>query len=306
MTGWMGDDRSVNLRETLRVTPGGRLDLDAIDPAGTPGLPGRAGKKPKRWARRELERIGADLASHQERIYANAKAGDSRQRLLLILQAMDCGGKDGTTKKVAGTMNPQGLHIVSFGKPTPEELAHDFLWRIRKELPVAGYVGVFNRSQYEDVLVARVHNLVAPDVWQARYQKINEFERELAGDGFVILKVMLHISLDEQRQRLEQRLDDPTKHWKYNRGDVDERAFWPQYQAAYEDALSFCSSEHAPWYVVPADKKWYRDWAVATLLRETLVGLGLSYPVADFDAPTERRRLATAVTEPAKQAATSG
>jgi PPK2 family polyphosphate:nucleotide phosphotransferase len=285
------------------VAPGSRVDLGAIDPAGTPGLPDKAGKRPKAWARRELEIIGTDLASHQERLYANAKAGGSRRRVLLVLQAMDCGGKDGTTKKVAGTMNPQGLHIVGFGKPTPEELAHDFLWRIRAALPVAGYVGVFNRSQYEDVLVARVHELVAPDVWPARYEKINHFERDLTRDGTTIVKVMLHISFEEQRKRIEQRLDDPTKHWKYNPADVDERGYWTEYQEAYQDALSVCATDYSPWYVVPANRKWYRDWAVATLLKEALADLRLTYPEGDFDLAAERRRLAAA-TRPAKHRVT--
>jgi PPK2 family polyphosphate:nucleotide phosphotransferase len=281
------------MRDVLRVPVLGRVDLASIDPAGTPGLPGKeAGRHPKRWARAQLEAIGTELASYQERLYAGAKVGESDRRLLLILQAMDCGGKDGTTKKVAGTMNPQGLHIVSFGKPTEEECAHHFLWRIRRALPVAGYVGVFNRSQYEDVLVARVHNVVPPAEWRARYEQINAFERELADAGTTIVKVMLHISFEEQRERLRQRLDDPTKHWKYSPGDVDERGYWAQYQRAYEDALSKCSTGYAPWYVVPADQKWYRDWAVATLLRETFGEMGLRYPTATFDVTVERQRLA--------------
>lgn len=299
----MGDDRPVNLRDALRVEPGSRVDLGAIDPAGTPGLPPEAGKRPKAWARRELESIGTDLASYQERLYAGAKAGNSRRRVLLVLQAMDCGGKDGTTKRVAGTMNPQGLHIVSFGKPTPEELAHDFLWRIRAALPVAGYVGVFNRSHYEDVLVARVHELVAPDVWRSRYEKINQFEWDLARNGTTIVKVMLHISFEEQRERIERRLDDPTKHWKYNPADVDERGYWSEYQKAYQDALSMCSTDYSPWYVVPANRKWYRDWAVATLLRDVFADLRLTYPEGDFDVPAERRRLA-ASTRPVKHRVT--
>ncbi|WP_239133308.1 PPK2 family polyphosphate kinase [Rugosimonospora africana] len=293
----------MNLRDILRVAPGGRVDLGAIDPAGTPGLPKKAGKEPKVWTRRELESIGTDLASHQERLYAGAKAGHSRRRLLLVLQAMDCGGKDGTTKKVAGTMNPQGLHIVSFGKPSPEELAHDFLWRVRAALPIAGYVGVFNRSHYEDVLVARVHELVAPAVWRERYEKINQFERDLTRNGTTIVKVMLHISFEEQRARIEQRLDDPTKHWKYNPADVDERGYWTEYQEAYQDALTECSTDYAPWYVVPANRKWYRDWAVATLLREAFADLRLTYPEGDFDVAAERRRLA-ASTSPAKHRVT--
>jgi PPK2 family polyphosphate:nucleotide phosphotransferase len=208
-----------------------------------------------------------------------------------VLQAMDCGGKDGTVRKVAGTMNPQGLHIVSFGKPTEEERAHDFLWRIRRALPAPGYVGVFNRSHYEDVLAVRVHDLVPREVWSARYDQINEFERELVGDGVTILKVMLHISYEEQLKRLLQRLDAPTKRWKYNPGDVDERKLWPAYQEAYEDALARCSTGHAPWYVVPADHKWYRDWAVATLLRETFAELDLHYPEPGFDIAAEKLRL---------------
>jgi PPK2 family polyphosphate:nucleotide phosphotransferase len=295
----MGDDLSMDLRDILRVAPGDRVDLGAIDPDGTPGLPGRVGKRPKAWARRELENIGAELASHQERLYANAKAAGSPRRVLLILQAMDCGGKDGTVRRVAGTMNPQGLHIASFGKPTTGELAHDFLWRIRAALPIAGYLGVFNRSHYEDVLVARVHSLVAPDVWRARYETIRQFERDLAGDGTTIIKVMLHISFGEQRKRLQERLDDPTKHWKYNPADVDERGFWSEYQEAYEAALSECSTDYAPWYVVPANRKWYRDWAVATLLKEALTELRLTYPPGEFDLAAERRRLAAA-TKPAK------
>jgi PPK2 family polyphosphate:nucleotide phosphotransferase len=264
------------------------VDLAAIDPAGTPGLPHQADK---RWATERLAEIEADLTSYQEMLYAGAKVGTSRQRVLLVLQAMDCGGKDGTIRKVAGAMNPQGLHIVSFGKPTEEERAHDFLWRIRRALPVPGYVGVFNRSHYEDVLVVRVHEVVPREVWSARYDQINEFERELVEDGTTVVKVMLHISYEEQRERLLQRLEDPTKHWKYNPGDVDERKLWPAYQEAYQDALGRCSTDQAPWYVVPADHKWYRDWAVATLLRETMAGLGLRYPEATFDVDAEKRRL---------------
>ena len=278
----------MSLRDELRVPPGGEVDLAAIDPRSTPGLPRKADKL---WAAERLTGIGADLAAHQEMLYANAKVGESRQRFLLVLQAMDCGGKDGTTRKVAGTMNPQGLHIVSFGKPTEEERQHDFLWRIRRALPAPGYVGVFNRSHYEDVLVVRVHDVVPRAVWYARYEQINQFERELAQDGTTIVKVMLHISYEEQRERLLQRLSDPTKHWKYNPEDVDERKYWPAYQEAYADALARCATAYAPWYVVPADRKWHRDWAVATLLQETFAGLGLRHPPARFDVGAEKRRL---------------
>jgi PPK2 family polyphosphate:nucleotide phosphotransferase len=286
-----GDDLTMNLRELLRLPAGGPVDLSAIDPAGTPGLPARAGRPRRRWAAEQLVGIGAELASYQERLYASAKAAGDRRRVLLVLQAMDCGGKDGTTRKVAGTMNPQGLHIVGFGKPTEEERAHDFLWRIRRALPAPGYLGVFNRSHYEDVLVVRVHELVPPQVWRERYEQINAFEQELAEDGLTILKVMLHISYAEQRERLLERLADPTKHWKYNPGDIAERELWPAYQQAYADALARCSTERAPWYVVPADRKWYRDWAVAVLLRDTLADLGLRYPPGEFDPRAEKRRL---------------
>jgi PPK2 family polyphosphate:nucleotide phosphotransferase len=280
----------MDLRDVLRVPSGRGIDLKEVYPQATPGLPKFKGK-PKAWALAELETIGLDLAKLQEKVYATAKVGAGDSRVLLILQAMDCGGKDGAIKKVAGTMNPQGLRVAAFGPPTPEEQAHDFLWRIRQALPVPGYVGVFNRSHYEDVLVVRVHNLVPKRTWQARYNKINAFEKALATDGFRIIKVMLHISPEEQAKRLAQRLDDPTKHWKFEPGDIDERAYWRDYQAAYEEALSKCSTDYAPWYVVPADHKWYRDWAVATILRNTMADMGLDYPPADFDVDTERARL---------------
>jgi PPK2 family polyphosphate:nucleotide phosphotransferase len=280
----------MDLRDVLRVPSGRGIDLKEVYPQATPGLPKFKGK-PKAWALAELETIGLDLAKLQEKVYATAKVGAGDSRVLLIVQAMDCGGKDGAIKKVAGTMNPQGLRVAAFGPPTPEEQAHDFLWRIRQALPVPGYVGVFNRSHYEDVLVVRVHNLVPKRTWQARYNKINAFEKALATDGFRIIKVMLHISPEEQAKRLAQRLDDPTKHWKFEPGDIDERAYWHDYQAAYEEALSKCSTDYAPWYVVPADHKWYRDWAVATILRNTMADMGLDYPPADFDVDTERARL---------------
>jgi PPK2 family polyphosphate:nucleotide phosphotransferase len=281
----------MSLRELLRVPVGEPVDLAKIDPSGSPGLPTKAGKHPKQWAADDLVKVGAELASYQERLYACAKAADDPRRVLLVMQAMDCGGKDGTTKRVAGMMNPQGLHIVGFGKPTEAERKHDFLWRIRRAVPAAGYLGVFNRSHYEDVLVVRVHHLVPESVWRERYAQINAFEEVLTQDGFTIIKVMLHISYTEQRERLLARLDDPTKHWKYNPGDIAERELWPAYQQAYEDALSKCSTEHAPWYVVPADRKWYRDWAVAVLLRDTLADLDLTYPSGDFDPGVEKRRL---------------
>jgi PPK2 family polyphosphate:nucleotide phosphotransferase len=211
--------------------------------------------------------------------------------VLLVLQAMDCGGKDGTIKRVAGAMNPLGLHIRSFGPPSPEELRHDFLWRMRRALPPPGYVGIFNRSHYEDVLVARVESLVPEQTWRARYDEINAFERELVDGRVTLVKVMLHISRAEQGARLRERLTDPHKYWKYNPGDIDARARWDDYQAAYAEALSRCDTDAAPWFVVPADRKWYRDWAVAHLLWETFDGLELGYPAAGFDVARERARL---------------
>lgn len=280
----------MNLRDVLQVPPGRGVDLAAIAPNSTPGLPKIKGK-PKDWAIGQLAEIGAELAVFQEQMYAMAKSGDSRARVLMVLQAMDCGGKDGTVKKVAGAMNPEGVQVASFGKPTEDELAHDFLWRIHKAAPTPGHVGVFNRSQYEDVLVVRVHGLVPKRTWQARYAKINDFEQELAADGTVILKLMLHISKDEQAKRLLERIADPTKHWKYNPADIDDRQRWDDYQLAYSDALAKCATDVAPWYVVPADNKWYRDWAVASILRDTMADMNLSYPPAKFDVATERERV---------------
>ncbi|RKN31103.1 PPK2 family polyphosphate kinase [Micromonospora musae] len=303
------------LRRLLRVTA--PVQLDAVHPRSTPGLPDPAvtGRSPKAWARAQVRLIGAELGRQQEMLYAEAKAaepprraaggsggagataaprggrGAPARRVLLVLQAMDCGGKDGAIKRVAGAMNPLGLHIRSFGPPTPEELRHDFLWRIRRALPAPGYLGVFNRSHYEDVLVARVEALVPEATWRARYDEINAFERELTAGGVILVKVMLHISYAEQGERLLGRLDDPRKRWKYSPSDVDARSRWSDYQAAYAEALSRCGTDFAPWFVVPADRKWYRDWAVAHLLRETFDTLRLDYPPAGFDPVRERERL---------------
>ncbi|MFF4878372.1 MULTISPECIES: PPK2 family polyphosphate kinase [unclassified Micromonospora] len=282
-----------SVRELLRVTA--PVDLGAIDPRSTPGLPASevTGERRKAWAREQVELVGGELGRQQEMLFAMAKAGSDgpARRVLLVLQAMDCGGKDGTIKRVAGAMNPLGLHIRSFGPPTPQELRHDFLWRIRRALPPPGYVGMFNRSHYEDVLIARVGSLVPEATWRARYDDINSFERELTDGGVTLVKVMLHISYAEQGGRLLERLTDPRKHWKYNPSDVDSRALWDDYQAAYAEALSRCGTDAAPWFVVPADRKWYRDWAVAHLLRETFDTLDLGYPAADFDVAHERERL---------------
>lgn len=301
------------IRELLRVAPaGGAVDLAAIDPRSMPGLPSAAGsgKRRKAWAHQQVALLGAELGRQQEMLYATAKGaagpdapagaptaadaqldGDRPCRVLLVLQAMDCGGKDGTIKRVAGAMNPLGLHIRSFGPPSAEERRHDFLWRIRRALPPPGYVGIFNRSHYEDVLIARVDGLVDEATWRARYDEINAFERELDGGAVTLVKVMLHISYAEQGERLMERLTDPRKYWKYNPSDLDSRARWGDYQAAYAEALARCDADAAPWFVVPADRKWYRDWAVAHLLRETFDGLDLGYPAAGFDVARQRQRL---------------
>ena len=285
----------ADLRDLLRV-PSGGVRLADIDPRGTPGLPRKrlAGGHPKRWSGKEVAAISEDLGAYQERLFAQAKSGATGKRLLLVLQAMDCGGKDGTVRSVTEGMSPAGMKAVSFGPPSEEERKHDFLWRIRRALPGAGCVGIFNRSHYEDVLVVRVHDLVTPDVWEQRYDAINRFEAEQAGDGLVMVKVMLHISREEQKKRLLARLDDPTKHWKYNPDDLAERSRWDDYQQAYNDALSRCSTAAAPWYVVPADRKWYRNWAVTTLLREAFAEIDPQYPEPGFDVATERAKLLAA------------
>src|SRR2546423_3066699 len=217
----------MSLGELLRVPAGGPVDLAAIDPAGMPGVPDAARRHPRRWAQEQLVEVGAELAGYQERLYAGARAGGDRRRVLLVLQAMDCGGKDGATKRVAGMMNPQGMHIVSFGRPTEEERAHDFLWRIRRALPEPGYLGVFNRSHYEDVLVVRVHELVPPEVWRAPDDQSSAVQAQLGPEGGTLLQVMLHISYDEQRGRVLAPLPGPAKPSKYKPRDVGEPGLMP-------------------------------------------------------------------------------
>ena len=235
------------------------------------------GEEPKGRPRRTSPSSAPELAELQEKLFANGKLGDPR-RALLVLQGMDAGGKDGAVKHVVGQVNPGGLphHVVR--QAHEEELAHDFLWRITNALPAAGQLGVFNRSHYEDVLVVRVHDLVPRAVWGRRYARINAWEKRVAAQGTAIVKVFLHISADEQKQRLLDRIEDPTKHWKIGTADIPERQRWEDYQEAYADVLERCSTDIAPWYVVPADRKWYRDWAVSQLLAETLRELDLGWP----------------------------
>jgi PPK2 family polyphosphate:nucleotide phosphotransferase len=270
--------------DLLRVPPG-PVDLTALDTRATPGFDG--GKKAARAA---LATIGPRLSELQEKLHAEGVRGGSR-RLLLVLQGMDTSGKGGVIRHVVGQVDPQGCAITSFKAPTAEELAHDFLWRIRRRLPGPGKLGVFDRSYYEDVLVVRVHNLVPRSTWTRRYAAINRFEARLADDDVRVVKVFLHISKEEQRQRLLARLDNPAKHWKFNPRDVDERASWADYQEAYAAALERCNSDAAPWYRVPADRKWYRDWAVASLLAEQLEDMKLDWPKGDFEVEEQRARL---------------
>ena len=273
------------LLDALRVPPGA-VDLSAYDTRATTGFSGN-----KDDGKVALEELGADLGDWQERLFAEGRKGDAR-RILLVLQGMDTSGKGGVIRHGAGLMDPQGLKITSFKAPTPAEKRRGFLWRIRQALPGPGIIGIFDRSHYEDVLIARVRNLVAPPVWNRRYEEINTFEAELAASGVTVVKCFLHISADEQKVRLQERLDNPTKYWKYNPGDVDERELWPAYAEAYQAALENCNTPDAPWYVIPSDRKWYRNWAVTTLLLETLKGLDPQWPPADFDVEAEKKRLA--------------
>lgn len=272
---------SGSARDALRLTADGPASVAAD---ATP-----VGPSSKAKAAERLAAIGTELHELQEALYA-----ESARSVLLVLQGMDTSGKGGTIEHVVGLMNPQGVRIASFKRPTKTELRHDFLWRIRRQLPIAGQVGVFDRSHYEDVLVVRVNEIVAEDVWQARYERINEFEAEVAAAGTTVVKCFLHISPDEQKERLLARLDDPAKQWKYNPGDVDVRARWSAYQEAYADALTRCHADVAPWYVIPADRKWYRNWAVASLLLETLRELAPVTPGPTYDVATERARLTEA------------
>jgi PPK2 family polyphosphate:nucleotide phosphotransferase len=252
------------------VKPGNRASLAAIDPDETEHY------RKKKDVARALEKQRRRIQDLQERLYAENERG-----LLIVLQAMDTGGKDGTIKHVFGGVNPQGCRVSSFKAPSAEEANHDFLWRYHKSAPAKGRIGIFNRSHYEDVLVVRVKNLVPDEVWSARYELINDFERGLAANGVTILKFFLHISKDEQRKRLQSRLDNPDKRWKFSSSDIKERAFWDAYKQAFEDALSNCSTEHAPWYVVPANKKWYRNLVVARTIADTLEAMDPQYPPAE-------------------------
>jgi PPK2 family polyphosphate:nucleotide phosphotransferase len=270
--------------DLLRVPPG-PLELHGVDARATPGFGGG-----KADALAERAELAERLSTLQEQLYAEGRVGGTRS-VLLVLQGMDTSGKGGTVRHVVGQMDPSGVHVTAFGRPTPEELRHDFLWRVRRELPRAGRIGVFDRSHYEDVVAARVKRLVERRTWLRRYDAINRFEAGLAESGTRVVKCFLHISAAEQRERLLARLDDPAKHWKFSPGDLDDRERWDEFLVAYEDALERCTTEAAPWHVVPADRKWYRNWAVTRLLIEQLEELALRWPQAPFDVAEQRRRL---------------
>lgn len=256
----------------LIVKPGKKVHLSRHDPDDTLGW-----HKDKK-AKASVEKAMATLDKRQYLLYAEHK-----RALLIVLQALDAGGKDGTIRHVMSGVNPQGCQVTSFKAPSPEEAAHDFLWRVHKAVPAHGYIGIFNRSHYEDVLVVRVHKLVPKDVWSKRYDQINEFESMLAANGVKILKFFLHISKEEQKKRFLQRIDDPDRRWKISQADFEERKFWDEYVAAYEDALAKCSTEDAPWFIVPANKKWFRNLAVSHIIAETLEDMHMKYPEPTID-----------------------
>jgi PPK2 family polyphosphate:nucleotide phosphotransferase len=256
----------VDLSDALRIAPGSRVDLGSVDPSATHG-------RSKEDARDELDRGLERLRELQERLWA-----EHRHRILIVLQGIDGAGKGGTIEHVVGAMNPAGVPVTSFKVPSEEERAHDYLWRVHQRVPGDGEIAVFDRSHYEDVLVVRVHSLVPKERWSRRYDQINAWERLLADEGTSILKFFLWISKEEQRERLQARLDDPTKRWKFRAGDLDERKRWDSYVEAFEEALSRCSTEWAPWYVIPSNRKWFRNLAVAEILAAELERLDPRYP----------------------------
>lgn len=259
--------------QRYRVEPGGQISLEEWDPKDSSAFDGD-----KAQAKERLKALNKELAALQEILWA-----EHRHKVLIVLQAMDTGGKDGTIRHVFGGVNPQGVRVVNFKAPSQEELDHDYLWRVHRKVPAKGELAIFNRSHYEDVLVVRVHNLVPAEVWQQRYEHICAFERTLAEEGTTLLKFYLHISFEEQKERLQARLDNPEKWWKFNPADLDERKLWPQYVQAYEDVLNRTSAGWAPWYIVPSDHKWYRNLVVAQTMVDTLKGLNMSFPEPKWD-----------------------
>jgi len=269
--------------------PRGPVDVRRdFDPRATPRFPGRG----KADAPALTEALQARLSDTQECLYAGSHAVTPQpSSVLLVLQGMDTSGKSGVIRHVIGLVDPQGVHIQAFKAPTPEEKSHDFLWRIRRALPEPGMMGIFDRSHYEDVLIGRVDQLAPEDEIEARYNLINEFERQVSDAGTRIVKCFLNVSPGEQRKRLMDRLDDPRKYWKYNPADLSARAKWPDYMTAYGLALERCNEDYAPWFVIPSDHKWYRNWAIAQILAETLDSMNLTWPPAQFDVAAEQARV---------------
>jgi PPK2 family polyphosphate:nucleotide phosphotransferase len=276
---------ATSVMTSLRLPPG-PVNLGDYDPRATPGF-----TKGKSKGKNALLKLAPHVEDLQERVFAESRAGGER-RVLLVLQGMDTSGKGGVMRHCVGLLDPQGVDITSFKAPTAAERRHDFLWRIARCVPGPGMVGIFDRSHYEDVLIARVHKLAPAAEIRRRYQAINRFERELVASSTTVIKCFLHMSKDEQKTRLLARLNDRTKHWKYNPHDVDERQRWEDYQKAYETALERCNTEAAPWYVVPSDRKWYRNLAITQLLFEHLERLEPQWPQGDFDVEAETARLA--------------
>jgi PPK2 family polyphosphate:nucleotide phosphotransferase len=257
----------MDFAERYRVHPGTRVNLAQVDAGDT------AGYHKSHKTKADLARVLARLDEAQRLLYAEKK-----HALLVVLQALDTGGKDGTIRHVMSGVNPEGCNVTSFRVPTEEEQEHDFLWRVHKAVPRLGEIGIFNRSHYEDLLVVRVHNLVPEDVWSRRYDEINQFEKFLAENGTTILKFFLHISKEEQKKRLEARIDDPTKEWKLSLADFQERKYWGEYQRAYQDVLARCSIKRCPWFVIPANHRWFRNLAVSHIVLRALESLKMKYP----------------------------
>ncbi len=269
--------------ETLRVREG--FSIKDFDFAGTPGFPGH-----KKDGKRLTKERGKHLSQLQEQLFAEGRA-DGTRSVLLVLQGMDTAGKGGIVRHVLGMVDPQGVQHRAFGVPTEEERAHHYLWRIERALPSSGQIGVFDRSHYEDVLVVRVHNLVTPEVWGTRYDEINAWEQRRIDEGTRIVKCALMVSPEEQLERLTERLHRPDKYWKYNPSDIDERGHWNAYMEAYQAVFDRCSTDAAPWYAIPADRKWFARLAVTEILTKALEGMELSWPAADFDVDSERARV---------------
>ena len=273
--------RKVEKMKDYRLPSKGGIKLSNYSPDDTSVY-----HSEKDRGKKKLAELNKELESLQEMLYAEGK-----RRVLIVLQGMDTSGKDGVIRHVFEGVNPQGVQVASFKVPTSLELAHDYLWRIHQKTPGKGEIVIFNRSHYEDVLVVRVHNLVPPEVWKKRYDQIKNFERLLVEEGTVILKFFLHISPEEQARRFLERVETPEKNWKFNPGDLEERKHWQEYMEAYEDAINKTSTNYAPWYVIPSDRKWYRNLAIASIMVDTLKGMQMSYPTAIEDIETYHKRL---------------